>query len=250
MSRFTGPTLDPALIESIKRFEGFQPRAAWDYKQHSVGYGTRARYPGEVIDRGEADRRLSDEVARARQIVERFAPDAPDGVKNALTSLTYNAGDQWTRAGLGAAIRRNDYDDARRRFQQYTRAGGEVLPGLVNRRQQEVRQWWSPSDATGRMGLGGPQEQNAFAVSNNGMNYGYGNHPMPATPPTLMDGGRDQPPMASARQQSPSAYGQTFQSPAQQNAFSTPKWGSDQYGTFIDWSDSKGRALERGRSYV
>jgi len=83
-------------------------------------------------------------------------------------------------------------------------------------------------------GLGGSQEQNAFAV----------------TPPTLMDGGRDQPPMASARQQSPSAYGQTFQSPAQQNAFSTPKWGSDQYGTFIDWSDSKGRALERGRSYV
>lgn len=52
--------------------------------------------------------------------------------------------------------------------------------------------------------------------------------------------------MASARQQSPQSYGRAFQ----QNAFSTPKWGSDHYGSFIDWSDSKGRALERGRSYV
>ena len=130
------------LVENIKGFEGYTPKAAWDYKQNSVGYGTRAKYPGEVIDKPEAERRLQSEVGNARQIVEQFAPNAPPGVKDALTSLTYNAGADWTRSGLGMAVKAGNYDEAARRFVQYNKAGGKTLPGLVNRRQQEV-QWFN-----------------------------------------------------------------------------------------------------------
>lgn len=129
------------LVENIKGFEGYTPKAAWDYKQNSVGYGTRAKYPGEVIDKPEAERRLQSEVGNARQIVEQFAPNAPQGVKDALTSLTYNAGADWTRSGLGMAVKAGNYDEAARRFVQYNKAGGKTLPGLANRRQQEV-QWF------------------------------------------------------------------------------------------------------------
>ena len=138
----------------IKKFEGYTPRAVWDYKQNSNGYGTRARYLGEVIDRDTADQRVSSGLGGASQIVDRFAPDAPDGVKAALTSLTYNAGDKWTESGLGAAVRAGDWDGAKNRFVQYNRAGGSVNPGLVNRRNAEAK-WF---DGAPVMGLGGPPQ--------------------------------------------------------------------------------------------
>ncbi|MBN8910862.1 MAG: hypothetical protein J0H65_02155, partial [Rhizobiales bacterium] len=43
-------------------------------------------------------------------------------------------------------MRRGDLDAAREIFQQYNKAGGEVLPGLVNRRAQEAL-WIGNPDA-------------------------------------------------------------------------------------------------------
>ena len=123
---------------AIKGFEGYAPRAGWDYKQHSVGWGTRAKHPGEEIGQDEAQKRYDDEMARAHGIVRAFAPDVDHGTAAALTSLTYNAGDDWTRSGLGAAIKAGDLDRARASFLQYTKAGGQHLPGLAKRRQAEV----------------------------------------------------------------------------------------------------------------
>lgn len=133
-------------LDAIRSFEGFTPQATWDYAQHSNGYGTRAKYAGEVIDKAEADRRFNAEIADARAIVERHAPDASEGTKQALTSLTFNAGDKWTRSGLGDAIRSGDVEKAREIFLQYNKAGGEVLPGLVKRRIAEAA--WIGKSAT------------------------------------------------------------------------------------------------------
>lgn len=125
-------------LDAIRNFEGYTPQAQWDYAQFSNGYGTKARFAGEVIDRAEADRRFRDEVASARSIVEKAAPHVDEGTKAALTSLTYNAGTAWIESGLGEAVRRGDLDAARDIFLKYNKAGGEVLPGLVNRRAQEA----------------------------------------------------------------------------------------------------------------
>lgn len=130
--------LADAYIDSIRKFEGYTPRATWDYKQNSVGYGTRARYPGEVIDRTEAERRLQDELASARNTVRQFAPNLTPGQEAALTSLTFNAGPKWQQSGLGAAVQAGDWTAAKDRFLQYNKAGGSVLPGLASRRQQEA----------------------------------------------------------------------------------------------------------------
>lgn len=131
--------------DAVKGFEGFAPRASWDYKQHSNGYGTRAQYPGEEISREEAERRFSDEFAKARSSVDAFAPNAPAGVKGALSSLTYNAGPGWQKSGLGQLIQAGDYAGAKERFLQYNKAGGQTNTGLVNRRQQEAA--WFDTDA-------------------------------------------------------------------------------------------------------
>jgi len=140
-------------LDAIRNFEGYAPQAQWDYAQLSNGYGTRARFAGEVIDRAEAERRFQSEVSAARSIVEKAAPHVDEGTKAALTSLTYNAGTAWIDSGLGDAVRRGDIDTARDIFLQYNKAGGEVLPGLVTRRSQEAM-WIGSSEAAAGVGGG------------------------------------------------------------------------------------------------
>ena len=120
-------------LDAIRKFEGFTPKADWDYAQFTNGYGTKAKFAGEVIDKAEADRRFQAEIAQARAIVDRHAPHVDEGTKAALTSLTFNAGDKWARSGLGEAIRSGDTEKARELFLQYNKAGGEVLarPGAT-----------------------------------------------------------------------------------------------------------------------
>lgn len=151
-------------LDAIRKFEGFTQKAEWDYAQFTNGYGTKAKYAGEVIDKTEADRRFQAEVADARAIVERHAPNVDEGTKAALTSLTYNAGDKWAKSGLGEAVRSGDTERARELFLQYNKAGGEVLPGLVQRRLAEAA--WigqSTGDAGGAAGAAAAMMQTADA---------------------------------------------------------------------------------------
>ncbi len=138
-------------LDAIRNFEGYTPQASWDYAQFSNGYGTRAKFAGEVIGPAEAERRFQSEISAARSIVEKAAPHLDDGTKAALTSLTYNAGTSWIGSGLGDAVRRGDLDAVRDIFKQYNKAGGEVLPGLVSRRAQEAL-WIGNADAAGTQG--------------------------------------------------------------------------------------------------
>jgi len=139
--------LDQNFLDAIKKFEGYSAEARWDYAQNSNGYGTRARYAGEVIDKAEADRRFESEIRKAVDIVDRFAPGLDDGSRAALTSLTYNAGTAWTQSGLGDAVSSGDFDKARALFLQYNKAGGAVVDGLVQRRLQEVT-WFGAGTGT------------------------------------------------------------------------------------------------------
>lgn len=137
------------LKQKIKGFEGFAPKAQWDYAQNTNGYGTKAAYAGEPIDRATADARLGDEVAKARGIADKAAPNASTGISDALTSLTFNAGDKWTRSGLGQALQSGNMDAAKDKFLQYNKAGGQTLPGLIDRRQQEA-QWFNQPPPQGQ----------------------------------------------------------------------------------------------------
>ncbi|MGH7484979.1 MAG: lysozyme, partial [bacterium] len=137
--------MNPFYLDAIKRFEGFTEQSQWDYAQNSNGFGTRALYPGEVIDRAEAERRFRNEVATARAVVERHAPNADEGTKAALTSLTFNAGMKWVQDGLGDAVRKGDLETVRELFQSYNRAGGKELQGLVSRRSVEAEWIGNPA---------------------------------------------------------------------------------------------------------
>lgn len=125
-------------LNAIVGFEGFTPRATWDYKQWTNGYGTRAKFPGEVISEGEAKRRYQQEMSNAAGYVDSLGVPLDEGKRAALTSLTYNAGPKWMQSGLGQAVKAGDWNRAKSLFTQYNKAGGRTLPGLVKRRMAEA----------------------------------------------------------------------------------------------------------------
>ena len=131
--------LAPHYMDRIKKFEGFTARPKWDAKQYSWGYGTRAPGPTGSITPEQADADFGREIGEAHGIVHSFAPNAPEHVKAALTSLTYNSGGGWTKGAIGQAIARGDYAGAAGLMPHYkVTSAGKFLPGLATRRAEEA----------------------------------------------------------------------------------------------------------------
>lgn len=131
--------LDQAMVDAVKKFEGYEPKAKWDYKQYTNGYGTKAQSSDETVSEAEAERRLIDELGKALAAVQAFVPaNTPIGVEQGLTSATFNLGTAWMKAGLGTAVKAGDWTAAKEHLLQYNHAGGQVLDALTRRRQAEV----------------------------------------------------------------------------------------------------------------
>lgn len=131
-------SIDTKLLDAVIGFEGFTPVAQWDYRQWTNGYGTKAHFPHEPITKATALLRLTIELESAQAAVEHFKPQLPDGVRMALTDLTYNAGTGWMHAGLGQAVTAGDTDEIKTHLLQYDMAGGHINSGLLERRKTEV----------------------------------------------------------------------------------------------------------------
>ena len=133
-------TASKSLVDLIKGFEGFSPKAHPDYGQYSNGYGTKARSPTEEITKEEAERRLIDEIARFRGVVEQFSANKKynwnSKQKDALTSFIYNLGAGALNQVTNNGTRSNSEIAAAMLL--YDKAGGASLPGLTNRRKIEA----------------------------------------------------------------------------------------------------------------
>ena len=125
-------------MDAVKEMESFIPEAYGDYKQTSVGYGTRAKSEGEVLSKEEADARLREELSMHAGRIDGAAQKAgvtlSDNQRNALISFDFNTG----RGGYLLETSNGDMQEVKRRLLLYTKAGGEELKGLVNRRKREA----------------------------------------------------------------------------------------------------------------
>jgi len=129
------------LIEFLKQAEGFQARAYKDSDHYSIGYGTRASYKDEVIDRDEAERRLREEVENIARVVNSSVHvPLKQHQFDALVSFAYNVG---VKALLSSTLlkllNKGLYDEAANEFKRWVHSGGHVVEGLVNRRRKELR---------------------------------------------------------------------------------------------------------------
>ena len=140
---FEKPKISGGLVDIVKGFEGFNPNAYSDYKQTSVGYGTRGK-EGEVLTESQATERLNSELSvhakRIKDAAELKGVSLNENQFNALASFDFNT-------GQGASLIERFGDKPNElvaKMQEYTKAGGEDLPGLVNRRRMESALFLTP----------------------------------------------------------------------------------------------------------
>lgn len=146
-------------IALIKGFEGFLQYAQWDYKQWTIGYGTgveKDAYPNGITE-AEADRLLREVVIVYEKFVQNFLDKynitVTQNQYDALVSFTYNMGNVWTnesevtiRTYLINGISNYSAQQITDAFKLWCKAGGEVLPGLLRRREKEAELFLSGTD--------------------------------------------------------------------------------------------------------
>jgi len=139
-----------ALVNHIKKQEGFSPKAFWDHQQYSIGYGTKANNKDEVIDEKEAEKRLRVQIADTRSKVIKYGIKKGyswnDNQVDALSSFAYNLGigslDQVTNNGTRSNL------EIAAAIPKYNKASGKVESGLEKRRDVELAMFNAPNSGT------------------------------------------------------------------------------------------------------
>lgn len=92
-----------------------------------------------IFTKDEVDAILKADLQRFERGVLRYCPNTlTQGQFDALVSFSFNVGlGTLQRSTLRQKHNRGDFDGAGSEFMKYTRGGGKVLKGLVNRRKDE-----------------------------------------------------------------------------------------------------------------
>ena len=147
-------------LELIKQWEGFKPDV---YKDSAglptigVGHlitkseqttgeivigGLPVQYANGLTDQQVLDL-LSQDVQPAEQAVNNGVKVALDQNQfDALVSFTFNVGvGAFTSSTLLKVLNQSQYDGVPDQLRRWNKAGGQVVQGLVNRRENEVKLW-------------------------------------------------------------------------------------------------------------
>lgn len=144
----------------IKHHEGVRqkpyrcPARLWTVGIGHVLYPTQARLPmaerdaygiepqdARIWSMAEVDDLLAKDLARFERGVARYCPGAVgrQGHFDSLVSLSFNIGlGNLQRSSVRMRYNRGDFEGAAEAFLLWSKAGGKVLPGLVNRRRDEM----------------------------------------------------------------------------------------------------------------
>jgi len=153
--------VSPAAIHMIKHHEGVRtrpyrcPALLWtvgvghviDPSHAAVKYEERRTLPipdgwDRILTMGEVDAILAQDLGRFERGVARLCPAAVNhqGQFDALVSFAFNVGlGNLQRSGLRMKHNRGEFEEAAAEFMKWSKAGGKVLKGLVNRRRDEQR---------------------------------------------------------------------------------------------------------------
>lgn len=147
-------------LELIKQWEGFKP----DVYKDSAGLPTigvghlitkSEQTTGEIVIGGlpvqyangltgqQVLDLLSQDVQPAEQAVNNGVKVALDQNQfDALVSFTFNVGvGAFTSSTLLKVLNQSQYDGVPDQLRRWNKAGGKVVQGLVNRRENEVKLW-------------------------------------------------------------------------------------------------------------
>lgn len=134
-------------IELIKRHESLiqtaylDPVGIW-----TIGYGhTGGVKSGDVVSEAQAEQLLREDLSTAERAVNSHGLRLNQNQFDALVSFTFNCGSgNLARSTLLKKVKRNPNDPTiADEFRKWKYGGGRVLPGLVKRREEELKLYFS-----------------------------------------------------------------------------------------------------------
>ncbi len=146
--------ISDAGVEMIKKWEGFSAKPYWDYRQWTVGYGTRVpdgkleEYQTNGISVEEATvllKMMLEDMGRSvNGFLDKFGLTLNQNQFDALMSLTFNCGTGWVYET--STLRTSIIDgwkgsDLLFAIGQWSTAGGETQTGLIRRRLAECNMY-------------------------------------------------------------------------------------------------------------
>lgn len=145
-------TIPKAAIELAKRFEGFHrvpkhdPHRAYPYicpaGYWTIGYGHLCQPDHPPISEEEGESYLAADLQIALRATLRYCPVLATEPENRLASImdfTFNLGaGRLQTSTLRRRVNQRDWAAAGTELGRWVRGGGQILPGLVVRRQAEA----------------------------------------------------------------------------------------------------------------
>ena len=149
-----GPTRpDPTMsnkmyMDFLKDKEGFRNEAYLDSAGvPTIGYGfTEGVQMGDTMDEKTANERLLKEMAKTDQDYNKLVKaDLNPNQQAAVKSLLYNiGGPQFANSKARAALNAGDFESFKKEAAEFRMADGKVIPGLENRRRDELELFFKP----------------------------------------------------------------------------------------------------------
>ena len=129
-------------IELIKEFEGCKQVAYQDsVGVWTIGYGhTKDVYEGQLSIKKTCERFLAEDIAEFEDYVEAIVEvSLSQNQFDALVAWTFNLGPgNLLKSTMLRKLNEGDYDAVPDEMRRWNKAGGEVLNGLVRRRDAEA----------------------------------------------------------------------------------------------------------------
>jgi lysozyme len=136
------------LASILKRLEGVKGEAYLDSAGNpTIGAGsTRGVQMGDTASDEQIDSRLAEDIAVVNQDYGQLVTaDLNPNQEAAVKSLLFNiGGPQFANSKARAALNAGDFDSFKKEAAEFRKVGDEVIPGLVNRRTQELALFDSP----------------------------------------------------------------------------------------------------------
>ena len=138
-------------LNLIKRFESFSPDVyLCPAKKLTIGYGhvIRKDEPIDwVITEEEAEYILDRDCDIAEAAVNSISVKLNQNQFDALVSFTFNVGvNAFKKSTLVKLLKKGDYNGAGQQFDRWIYGNGRILNGLVRRRDDEKRLFFTPTE--------------------------------------------------------------------------------------------------------
>jgi lysozyme len=138
-------SLSASALVGIATWEGYKPKAYIPVPGDvpTIGFGTTAGVKmGDTIDPVTALKRKMDDVSKFEGALKQCVKvELHQHEYDAFLSLAYNIGPgAFCQSTLVRRLNERNYDAACKEILRWTRAGGRVVQGLVNRREAEYKQ--------------------------------------------------------------------------------------------------------------